>query len=182
MEKLKRLISNHSLNLLISVLYFYFTIYLLPKYLSGLNGIAKEDVKILDTRFSYHTNDVMCLFEKIGKEGRHNLIFFSSVIDMIYPLIYGLFFFLILNFLIKPFSNPKVKRLSFIIVLIMLSDYVENLGILSLLHEYPLISQESVFLISFITSVKWLLVGINILVIIGLSFIRLFNFLFIFSK
>jgi len=108
--------------------------------------VAGGGVQPLDTRFSYTTAEVSDTFQKLGSEGR--AIYESVVgrIDMIYPLVYGALFILVLAYLLRKTAD---RTSGFILLaLIPLSgvtfDYLENLNTLKLLHQFPDLSAQSV--------------------------------------
>lgn len=128
------------------LLFCGFTFYLFPHYQSRLNEIAGDKVKILDTRFSYTRDDVINEFKKLKPEGRKLYTFIVGRIDMAYPLIYGLFFILILAYLFKKTTkiDSKVILIALLPALGMLFDYLENMNTLHLLKRYPAISVQNV--------------------------------------
>ena len=128
------------------ILFCGVTFYIFPKYQSQLREIAGEEVKPLDTRFSYTLEEVVSDFEKLGVEGRHVYQFIVGRIDMIFPVIYGLFFILTLAYLLKKITPPHSKwmLIALLPVLGMLFDYLENFNTLSLLKNYPDLSAQGV--------------------------------------
>ncbi len=80
----------------LGLLFLFFMTYLFPLYQAEVNDIAGKAVESLDTRFSYTKNDVLQLFDTVKVEGREKMVFISGVVDMIYPLIYGILLFLLI--------------------------------------------------------------------------------------
>lgn len=126
------------------ILFAFFTFYLFPEYQGRLDKSAGEKVQSLDTRFSYTLNDVNTFFEKLGSEGRDIYSFVVGKIDMIYPVIYGLLFILLLAFLLKKVFPYKKKLIlmALLPVLGMLFDYLENFNTLKLLEKYPFLTEK----------------------------------------
>lgn len=138
-------LSNWKYIVAVFALFAVFSFYLFPKYQARLSEAAGEQVTLLDTRFSYATDEVRLLFDKLGTEGRD--IYKGVVgIDMVYPLVYGILFILILAWLLKSITRPGSQwlMLAMLPVLGVLFDYLENINTLKLLNRYPDISADAV--------------------------------------
>ena len=117
-----------------------FSFFLFPKYEQQLQELAQEKVTILDKYPTYTMAQVTDLFTKIKEEGRAIHYFLTSVIDMIYPFVYGPFLMLLITFLVKQiFDQPRaLLYVAFLIpLLLMLTDYAENMTTLQLLSSFP---------------------------------------------
>ncbi len=160
--------SNYITIIILGLLFLFFMAYLFPLYQVEVNDIAGKPVQSLDTRFSYAKNDVLQLFEAVKVEGREKMEFISGVVDMIYPLIYGIFFFLLTTKVTDSFSNKKLRIIRFLPLIGMLFDYIENFSILNMLNAYPMISEKQVFISSSATSLKWifLITSISLMIIL----------------
>lgn len=147
-----------------------FVFYLIPKF--GVYPF-QENVRLLDLRFWYRPIDVFYLLSQLGANGRDAYRFFTIFIDMLYPLVYGFWFYLSLAFLLKKIfqNNSKLLGLRFIPFAIVLSDYVENLNILYLLNTFPKINEASAIIGAIASFLKWIFVILTILIIIIAIFI-----------
>ena len=136
-------------------------LYFFPKYEIEYNN---EKLIALDLRSSYNYEDVVDLFTKMDSEGRQTYQFSISVIDMIYPLIYGFLLILLLNKLIEQLFKKKSLYIFAIILplLIVICDYTENINTLSMLTDSPDIKESSVFIGSKFSGFKWYLVSFTI--------------------
>ena len=125
--------SNWKIMLPSSILFIIFTLIIFPFYLSQLNEIANEKVLFLDGRLSYNYEQVNILFNKMGREGRDIYHFMAGKVDMIYPIVYSLFFVLLLASLLKKIFSQKSKiiLISLLPLIGMLFDYLENFNTLS---------------------------------------------------
>ena len=127
------------------VLFAVFSFYLFPEYQERLSEAAGEQVKPLDTRFSYSADEVRVLFEQLGTEGRD---IYKGVVglDMVYPLVYGFLFILILAWFLKKITGPGSQwlMLALLPLIGVLFDYLENINTLKLLNRYPEISIDAV--------------------------------------
>lgn len=122
------------------ILNLVFALFLFPRYENQLSHIAGEKVQILDKYPIYTKAQVMELFTKIKAEGREVHRFMTSVVDMIYPLIYGPFLMLLITFLLKKVFGPRAGGIGFVFgicLLLMMVDYAENFTTLQLLNSFP---------------------------------------------
>jgi len=166
--------TTKKLNLLVftvstlSFLVFFF--YLIPKFSANP---FQENIKLLDLRFWYTPIDVFHLFHQLGANGRDAYQFFTIYIDMLYPLVYGFWFYFSLTFLLKKLflNNNKFICLRFIPFGIVLFDYIENLSILYLLNTFPQINEVSVFIGAIASSSKWIFTILTIITLIIAIFI-----------
>lgn len=163
--------SNWRMILPSSVLFILYTLIIFPFYLSQINEIANEKVLFLDGRFKYNYEQVNSLFDKMGIEGRYIYHFMAGKVDMIYPVIYGVFFVLLLASLLKKIFSKKSKIifLSFLPLIGALFDYLENFNTLNLLDKFPNITSEQVSYGSQMTQLKWVFLIMSILLVFTLA-------------
>ncbi|MDD2278309.1 MAG: hypothetical protein PHD06_01195 [Bacteroidales bacterium] len=149
--------------LTLTLLLFIFL--LIPKF--GVNPL-QEDIKLLDIRFWYTPIDAFHLFSQLGVDGRDAYRFFTVSIDLLYPLVYGFWFYYSLGFMLKKTCPPKtkLKTLRLIPFGIVLFDYIENLNILHLLYTFPQINEISVHIGAIATFSKWIFTILTILILI----------------
>ena len=96
-------------------------------------------VGMLDMEISYSPQEAYALFEALGEEGRAFYLRRFLPLDMLYPLVYSLFFMTAATIIFqKIFSeeNPW-RKLSVFTILAGLFDYLENLCVLIMLLSYP---------------------------------------------
>lgn len=141
----------------LSVLYILFPSVIFRHYQSVMAEMAQGTVQILDLRLSYSWQEVKALFDQLGTDGRDVYRTVSNSIDMIYPLLYCALLILVLAFLLKKVTSARSKwmYLSFIPIIGMLFDFLENLSILDLLNKYPNFTAADVASASFFTTLKW---------------------------
>ena len=135
--------------------------FLFPRYENQLSTIAGEKVQILDKYPMYTKAQVMELFTKIKAEGREIHRFITSVIDMIYPLVYGPFLMLLITFLLKKVFGPKTGGIGLIFgicLLLMIVDYYENFTTLQLLSSFPNLEDSVVSRGSTLANLKLVLI------------------------
>ena|SRR5687768_13789179 len=123
-----------------------FSFYIFPDYQSRLTRAAGEEITVLDTRFSYTQEEVLTDFEKLGQEGRVLYTVMVGHIDMVYPMIFGFLFVLILAYLLRNITHPQSNWmfLALFPLLAIFFDYLENFNTLHLLKTFPNITEEAV--------------------------------------
>ena len=173
MIELLNKITNFRLVLLLMLTFSVFSAYLLPSYQDKMNQIAGKEAVVLDTRINYSLADVNVVFTDMGVIGRD---FYKSTIipvDMVYPIIYGLFLIILLLFLLKKITviDSKLMFLSLVPIFAVLFDYWENINILNLLATYPNLNPQDVVHGELITRLKWSFASISILLVLALSII-----------
>ena len=167
---LRRLANWPILNLLIiGMLYCMF--FWFPDYDQQAQAIAGKEVPILDTRWTYDLPAVTNLFADLGEEGQKIYQEVLSFPDRIYPIVYGLLFFL---WLIRLTRNRPIawSLLALVPVIAVGFDYWENTQILAMLSGENVLSETIVAQALVATRGKWILVGASILLIAGLSVLQ----------
>ena len=108
-------------------------------------------MKLLDMMpTGYNAGYVNSLLNALGSEGRNAYLFQQIPIDLIYPFLFGITYCLLYAFIIKKLNklNSFLFYFCFIPILAGLFDYLENIGIITLLKGYP----EKITTMSRITS------------------------------
>ncbi|HKK73763.1 MAG TPA: hypothetical protein VJ953_01715 [Saprospiraceae bacterium] len=154
------------------VIYLGFSLWLFPYYQSQIDDLAGEPLTALDLRMQYSPGEVKDLMAQMGKEGRAINRFISGRIDMIYPLVYGLFLILLLVRLSSTLKYHRGPWLLLVPILAMLFDYLENFQVLRMLRQYPDISEELVAFSSLMSSLKWLFVLAALLLVVILGILQ----------
>jgi len=161
-------ISNWKLLLPFLLLFVAINVFVLPGFEKKIFEITGENIKILDIRYSYTTLDVSTTLDKLGIEGRNFYRSITSKFDMVYPIIYSLFFFLLILAFIKhkiTSNNSRPILFAFPPIVAAIFDYIENFNTLSLIDSYPAISTQTVHFGSQMTSLKWTFVGLSFLIL-----------------
>jgi hypothetical protein len=123
---------------------------------------------LLDTRMFYSPNEAYALIESYGEEARMLYWKMALVVDNPYAVVYGLALVLILLFAFsRAFPDSRLlKKLAFLPVLAALFDVMENGSISYLIISFPEQHVSIVKLASFCTSMKWLLIGTSVLLLL----------------
>ena len=148
----------------------------IPKTMGFSNGM-----KLLDMMpTGYDLNYVSQLFNSLGEIGRETYLNYQIPVDMIYPLLFGLTYCLLLAYFLKKINklNTPYTYLCLIPIIAGITDYLENLGIIAMLKSYPDLTEIAVktnssfsVLKSISTSVFFIVLTI-VLIILGFKAIN----------
>ena len=155
------------------ILFLVFAILLFPHYQEKMAESAGQEVIPLDSRFSYTYNDVKNDFEKLGPGGRDTYRFVIARVDMLFPLIYGPLFILVLAWLLRKITGNDSRwiLLSLFPFIGIIFEYLENFNTLSLIDSYPAITMESVSWGEQMTRLKhiFLLLSVGLMPLLALT-------------
>ena len=149
--------------LLLVALFIVMTAVLLPladTRLSVLSGGAGP----LDMRFSYTAAQAYATLDAYGPAGREFDLNTELTVDLLYPIIYGLFCSLAILYFRQRWgpAHPALARLALLPFLAVLADYLENAAVIGLLLIYPDRLPPLAVAASLLTSAKWLLQGLSL--------------------
>ncbi len=139
------------------------------------------DKAILDLRpLGYTLPEVISLFDDIGPEGRANYLTKQIPVDMIYPGLFGISYALILAYILQKLKQFNSFTIWYCILPIIggLADYLENIGIITLLKSYPNLQNNTVSLTSTFSVIKssatalYFTILIIALVMLGIKYLR----------
>ncbi len=120
--------------ILTQIIYFLMLFYTIPIVTNYANGMEILDLQPLGFTAEYALN----LMESLGSEGRDYYLCRQIPLDLIYPLLFGITYSLLLFYL---FKKTKIKDRYYFLTLIPLFggffDYIENIGIILMLKSYP---------------------------------------------
>lgn len=174
----QRLAGKNVLGLFIltNVVYLVMLMITIPKTMGYSN-----DMKLLDMMpTGYDFEYVNKLFTALGIEGRDVYLTVQLPVDMFYPLLFGISYTLILAYFLnklKKLSSPYLF-LCLLPILAGVSDYLENIGIITMLNNFPDISRTSVGITNMFTLIKsistsvYFLVLIIVLIVFGINALK----------
>lgn len=177
MKTLRYLIDRHStgkkvllLFILTNLIYAIMLLVTIPKVMEYSNGL-----KLLDMMpTGYDSAYIHSLFETLGKEGRHCYLYTQIPVDLIYPLLFGISYCLLMGYFLKQLN--KLDSMYFYLCTLPLiagmADYLENFGIIILLNSYPDLSQVSMSTTNLFSIVKSASTTIFFIVLIIILSIR----------
>ena len=125
---------------------------------------------ILDIRPGYTYADVEYLFTVLGEQGRQ-LYTTLQVLDLIFPLAYGMTMTLALTGVItRLFPEGHImEKAVFIPILGMIFDYLENFAIAALIASFPNLSPLTVSAASVFTQLKWSFIILTVVLLVILA-------------
>ncbi len=159
--------------ILTNVIYVFMLTVTIPKTMGFSNGM-----KLLDMMpTGYDLNYVSELFNSLGEIGRGTYLTNQIPVDMIYPLLFGLTYCLLLGYFLKKLNKLKAPftYLCLLPIISGIADYLENFGIIAMLKSYPELTEitvkttSSFSLIKSISTSAFFIILIIVLVILGLK-------------
>lgn len=159
--------------ILTNVIYLFMLTVTIPKTMEFSNGMKLLDV--MPT--GYDLNYVNELFNSLGENGRETYLTSQIPVDMIYPLLFGLTYCLLLGYFLKKLNklNSPYLYLCILPVIAGISDYLENIGIITMLNSYPnftqfLVSTTNISsIIKSISTIAFFITLIIVLISLGLT-------------
>jgi len=158
--------------ILTNMVYAIMVTFTIPKVMSFSGGI-----KLLDMMpGGYNAEYVNTLLNTLGENGRNAYLFIQLPVDMIYPFLFAVSSCLVLAYFLNKLTKleGKLFYLCFIPLFAGAFDYCENIGIITMLNNYPnnsdLLSQAtsifSVLKTSF--AVTYFSILITLLIVLGI--------------
>jgi len=153
-----------SLFILCNIIYAVMLVVTIPDLMQFSGGM-----KILDMMpTGYNIQYVNTLFNTLGTVGRDSYLHHQLPLDLIYPMLFGISSCLVLAFFLNQLG--KLDSWLFYLCLIPLFsglfDYAENIGIITMLKNYPNISVLQVQITSVFTVLKSVLTSIYFIILI----------------
>jgi hypothetical protein len=131
--------------------------YIMPLAGGILALAANNSVLPLDLMFFYTPGQAFEMLDKYGEAGRSVYFKIELTADIIYPIIYTLFYGLLLSWLFQRAFKPdsKMQKWNVMPVGAWLFDMLENVGIVSMLTMYPSKPEVLAWLTMIFGSLKW---------------------------
>ena len=145
--------------------------YVMPVAAGILAFAANNSVLPLDLMFFYTPAEAYAMIDKYGEAGRSIYWKIELTADIIYPIIYTLFFGLLISWLFQRGfkSNSPMQKWNVMPLGGWFFDMLENVGIVSMLSMYPAKPELLAWLTMIFGSLKWAFALISIvLILIGL--------------
>lgn len=162
--------------ILTNAVYVFMLTVTIPKTIGFSNGM-----KLLDMMpTGYDLNYVNGLFSSLGEIGRKTYLTTQIPVDMIYPLLFGLTYFLLLAYFLKKLNklNTPFIYLCLLPIIAAMADYLENFGIIAMLKSYPDLTENTVKITNSFSVLKsmfttvFFIVLIIVLIVLGLKTIK----------
>jgi hypothetical protein len=162
--------------ILTNAVYVFMLTVTIPNTMGFSNGM-----KLLDMMpTGYDLNYVSELFNSLGEIGRRTYLTNQIPVDMIYPLLFGLTYCLLLAYFLKKLNKLNAPYIYVCLVPIIagIADYFENFGIITMLKSYPDLTEVAVkttnsfSLIKSISTSVFFIVLLIVLIILGFKAIN----------
>lgn len=125
----------------------------------------------IDLQFFYTPDKVYSMVESYGDAGRANYRLFELTGDILYPIVYTLFFSLAITWLFQRgfASNSAMQKYNVVPFGGWLFDLLENLGIVTMLSIFPSTPALLAWVTAIFTLIKWLFaIASGVLLLTGL--------------
>ncbi len=145
--------------------------YIMPIAAGIMAFAANDSVMPLDLMFFYTPAQAFEMIDRYGEAGRSVYLRIELTADIIYPIIYTLFYGLLLSWLLQRAFKPdsKIQKWNVMPVGAWFFDMLENVGIVSMLIMYPSKPEIVAWLTMLFGSLKWGFFVITMgLVLVGL--------------
>lgn len=174
LDKLSAMLKKYANGWLVLVLlagFLSFNAVILPRQEARIKASSGGTTPI-DLQFFYTPEKVYSMVASYGNEGRAAYRLFELTGDILYPIIYTLFFALAITWLFqRGFAGTSgMHKLNVVPFGAWLFDLFENLGIVAMLSVYPSTPALLAWVSAIFTLVKWLFVIASILLLlVGLA-------------
>lgn len=141
----------------------------MTKGMQHIQDLCGQKVEILDLQFHSSPENTRAILGSYTAEAKQFVMVFGLVFDTIYPLVYG-FLFIVTGCLVfrkRKEQFPWLFYLPLLPLLIIFVDYAENINIASLLYTLPSVSDIRINITSAFSSLKWILVAVETLLLLG---------------
>lgn len=145
----------------------FFNAVILPNQQAKIEAVSGGTGPI-DLQIFYTPEKVYSMVASYGEAGRASYRTFELTGDIIYPIVYTLFFALLITWLFqRGFAvDSQMQKLNVIPFGGWLFDLLENLGIVTMLSVYPSTPPALAWVAAIFTLVKWLFAGATIVLIL----------------
>ena len=135
----------------------FFNAVVLPAQQAKIEG-SPNAAGPIDLQFFYTPEKVYGMIASYGDEIRASYRTFELTGDIVYPIVYTLFFSLAITWLFQRSfaSDSKMHRYNVVPFGAWLFDLLENIGIVTMLSVYPSTPPALAWISTIFTMVKWL--------------------------
>lgn len=180
MENLYKILEKNSsgkkvlgLFILTNLVYAFMLLVTIPYTMEFSNGM--EILDMMPT--GYDLDYVNKLFSTLGENGRETYLTSQIPVDMIYPLLFGISYGLVLAYFLKKINrlNSSFMYLCLLPIIAGVADYIENIGIITMLNSYPDLTETTVNATSMFSVIKsistsiFFLALVIILILLGIK-------------
>ncbi|WP_339653967.1 hypothetical protein [uncultured Maribacter sp.] len=149
-----------------NLVYGFMLMVTIPKTMAFSNGMKLLDMMPTGYNFLY----VNKLFGSLGDVGRETYLTSQIPVDMFYPLLFSVSYCLVMAYFLKKINklHTPFMYLCLLPVIAGIADYLENIGIISMLNNYPDITETAVQTTSIFSVIKSISTSIYFITLIAL--------------
>ncbi|APQ19044.1 hypothetical protein [Maribacter hydrothermalis] len=155
--------------LLTNIVYAYMLLVTIPATMEFSNGLQLLDMMPA----GYHLEYVNNLFSTLGDNGRQTYLTTQIPVDMIYPFLFGISYAAVLAYFLKKLHklNTTYLYLCLLPIIAGIADYIENIGIISMLNKYPNVTETTANITSTFSVIKSVSTSIYFLALLVVLFV-----------
>lgn len=147
---------------IVTVLFIVFIALVLP-YVSALTSEVTGVSESPDTSFFYKSEKIFDMAEAYGESGRKFYIFLRWTFDVVWPIVYGSFLFVMMRWLQ---SSLGFNKLTLIPIMGVTFDFLENICASLIFWAYPTRLEWLAKITPYVTMIKWIAIGLSFSVLI----------------
>jgi len=175
MKTFEKIIRNHlqgrkvlSFFIVANIVYVLMLTVTIPNVMEHTEGMKLLDMMPL----GYDSEYVDSLFSTLGQVGRDSYLYRQIPLDMLYPILFGISFCLVLAYFLNKLNKLRAPFLYLCLLPLLAgaADYAENIGIITMLTDYPEISRNAVTMTNSFSLLKSICTTLYFLVLIGTLF------------
>ena len=137
---------------------------------------AGVSVRPMDLRLSYSAEQAYTILLSLGDSGRRLYAIVEATVDVIYPVVYTLFLFLLIERLLTDAPRPRWLDLATLVPFVaMVFDWLENAAILAMIGRFPRPPGSIATIASAFTTIKWLAGLLTLALLLYAAIRRLFR-------
>jgi len=151
-----------------TIVFIVFLSFVLPQVSEYSTKVIGE-FQSPDTSLIYSSEDLYDMAESYGEAGRAAYIKLRWTFDLIWPLVYTLFFVLwIVKLSYYVLSSRRIRYLFIVPLIAMFFDFTENLGATIIMARYPVTPGIIANLTPVMTFAKWITISMSFLIVLAL--------------
>ncbi len=162
--------------ILTNLVYTFMLMITIPNTMAFSNGMKLLDMMPTGYDFDYANK----LFSTLGDNGRETYLTSQIPVDMLYPLLFGISYCLVMAYFLKKLNklNTSFIYLCLLPIIAGIADYIENIGFIIMLNNYPDFTQTTVKVTSIFSVIKsistsvFFITLVIILILVGIKFFK----------
>lgn len=152
-----------------TVVFIFFLSIVLPfvsNFTANVIGVSES----IDTNFKFNIEYIYNIVSSYQMEGRRFYILMRWTFDIVWPIVYTLFFLTTITYLTKNIGRKYSVKLLYIPCLAVMFDLLENITATIVMSIYPIQFDVFVYLLIISSILKWVFVGISFIIVVSLFF------------